>query len=134
MSSKGTESYENLIKQPLQIIRICFVIYSLVIFLVPVYKETKLGIDSIVSFICWCIMLGCCLSCHGLVFDFLSLFPVVTLRSLFVMYGIFIRKGEVNYYLFALIVVVEFILNILYMSDKDSYEYIKEEENDYEFY
>lgn len=136
MSEKltGTESYENLIKQPLQIIRVCFVIYSLFVFLMPVYKDSGIGIDSIVSFICWVIMFGCCLSCHGLIFDFLAIFPVVTIRSLFVLYGVFIKKGEVNYVFFAVIVIIELVLNMLYLSDKDNYEYVKEEEDGYEFY
>lgn len=129
-----TEEWEDFVAQPLKIIRWTFLVYSLVTFLVPIYKESSFGIDSFVSFICWVIMFGCCLSCHGLLFDFLSLFPVITIRAIFIIYNIFMNKGAVNYYLLAVIMIVEFVLNVLYLSDKDSYTYIVEEEDKDEFY
>lgn len=130
----GTQESIKFMKQPLLILRIAFAIYSVLIFLVPIYNGSDWGIDSKLNFICWLIMGACCLSCHGRFVDFLALFPVITLRTIFIIYSIFMNKGAVNYIFLAIIMVVEFVLNILYMSDKSTYTYIIEEEKHYELY
>lgn len=130
----GSEAYENLIRQPLQLLRICFVVYSAFIFLTPVYKGGGIGIDSISSFICWVVVLGSLLSCHGMLFDFTAMFPVVVLRSVFFIYAFFFKWEELNLITFLILMVVEIVINMLILSDKDNYEYVKEEEIGDEFY
>lgn len=130
----GTEEWENYIRQPLKLLKIFFVVYSICVFLVPMYKGSGLGMDSFLSFVCWVIMLCGCLSCHGRLFDFLPMTFIAGIRTIQICFYIFIKHGSVNIWTTILVLGVELILNMLYISDKSSYSYIKEEENVDEYY
>jgi len=130
----GTSEWDDFILKPLKIIKMVFVVYSLCVFLVPMYKGSSLGMDSFVSFICWVVMLGGCLSCHGRLFDFLPLTFIAGIRTIQICFYIFIKHGSINIWTTLIVLGVEFILNMLYISDKSSYTYIKEEENVDEYY
>lgn len=130
----GTSEWDDFILKPLKIIKMVFVVYSLCVFLVPMYKGSSLGMDSFISFICWVVMLGGCLSCHGRLFDFLPLTFIAGIRTIQICFYIFIKHGSINIWTTLIVLGVEFILNMLYISDKSSYTYIKEEENVDEYY
>lgn len=130
----GTSEWEDYIRKPLKVLKIVFGIYSLVAFLLPVYKGDSIGMHSFASFVCWVIMLCGCLSCHGRLFDFLPLTSICGIRTLQICFHIFIRHGSFNLLTTGIVLVVELILNLLYLTDKSSYTYIKEEENLDEYY
>ena len=69
-----------------------------------------------------------------MLFDFTAMFPVVVLRSVFFIYAFFFKWEELNIITFAILLVAEFVFNMLILSDKDNYEYVVEEEIGDEFY
>lgn len=130
----GTAEWEDYIRAPLKLLKIAFCFYSIVCFLVPIYSGFSIGMNSFISFVCWVVMLSGCLSCHGRLFDFLPLTFIVGVRTLQVCFHIFIQHGQMNWITTAIVFIVEFVVNMLYMNDKSTYTYIKEEEFKNEYY
>lgn len=130
----GTAEYEDYIRQPLKIMRIFFAIYTICVFLIPVYNGSSIGMDTPVTFVCWIVMLLGCFSCHGRLFDFLPLPFIAGIRTIHICFYVFIKHGSFNILTTVILLVVELSLNMLYVSDKNTYTYIKEEEKRNEYY
>lgn len=130
----GTAEYEDYIRQPLKIMRIFFAIYTICAFLIPVYNGSSIGMDTPVTFVCWIVMLLGCFSCHGRLFDFLPLPFIAGIRTIHICFYVFIKHVSFNILTTVILLVVELSLNMLYVSDKNTYTYIKEEEKRNEYY
>lgn len=124
--------YEREIMLPLTFIKIYFVIYCVVNYVMPVYTTGRGG-SKIYNYVAVIVMLIGVLGAHGIGSQTVPLAPIGVLRTLqFILLNLIGETHSLRLVPFFILIFCDIFLCVTLMLDRSSYQYIEESEEDEE--